>query len=1139
MKSYISLHTHTVYSVLDGFSKIPALVKKAKEYEMPALAITDHGVCSGWIEFLNETKSQGIKPIYGCELYMVDDINLTTIQTKGSKVTEVRDRSNYHITLLAMNKTGYENIKKLSSIASLEGFYYKPRVDWNILRQHSAGIIAMSGCMAGYLPQIILKANRNGTDPEVEFMRILNKYREIFGDNFYFEVQDNKIDEQYDINDYFVDIATKVGLKTVGTLDTHYVDKDDAYYHDMLMCVQTKTFYDQKDRMMYGRWEGDKIIYHPFHLRAPEEFYKIGEELGWGNAVEETLKIAEQCDVDLKFQVAMPSVGIPEEYAGDEGVYLEQLARHGFFERGLDKLSNSKKYKERLKFELDVIKKSGYSAYFLIIYDYIKECRKQGVYFGFGRGSAAGSLVTYCLRITDVDPIEFNLLFERFLNPDRISLPDIDTDVSDRDLVVRYLTNKYGADKVAAICNFSTIKSKQAIQDICRVLRHPFDESVKMSKCIPNEYNINDLENDLRLATKDEESVNTLLEKEEIRSKREFVKANREMFTYFNQYPEIFEIAKKITGSIRGISTHAAGIVIAPGPLTDYCPLMKDKSGNIQTQWDMHGVEEAGLVKLDNLGLKTLNVVKTTIELVKNTKGVELNYYEIPRKDKEVLKTIHEEQPLGLFQVEAAGAQKISRAVEYQSIAELGIALALNRPGPIDSGITQQYINRHSGKEMATPLYPGVDIFESANNNLIIFQEDIMQLARHFGFTGGEADTLRKGIGKKKMELLEEMKPKFLEGAQKEGLSEAQAKELFDKVQAFGAYAFNKSHSTAYAHLTYTTAWLRKYYPVEFMTALLTWENDNDKVSDYIMGAIGLGINIITPDVNKSNVSFGTDGKTISFGFSVIKGIGEGTAEEIMSHRPYDSIVDFLMKVDNKKVTKKHLKLLAQTGAFLSICSSRKAIANNIETLNEFVREYKKIKEKPPTKSAKSNKVREDKLKEIEEKFGKWRINEKKDNLSEYTKREIIEIEKELMGQSITLDELDLDFKDDETFRSFMLKANAVDSFGLIEAVDKAKLITGGVVKNIISPTVKKEGAWQGRKLSIVTLGDVSGRGTVELFLSPDAAEGLPQLTIGDIILVQGWKYKEQIRLTRWSRDGDITGKIRILYKCCDTNQTR
>jgi DNA polymerase-3 subunit alpha len=918
-QSFVHLHLHTQYSLLDGANQVDPLIETAKGFGMPAVAITDHGNLFGAIEFYQKSKKAGLKPIIGCEAYLAPRSRFDKEGAGAEDDYNEIGGSNpyYHLILLAANETGYKNLMKLLTIANLEGYYYKPRIDKEVLRKHSEGLIGLSACLRGEIPYLLARGY------EKEAVAAAHEYQEIFGkENFFLEIQDNGLDLQKQANRQLIDLAKKENIPIVGTNDCHYLHKDDARAHDIMLCLQTGKTVNMPNRM---RFETQQL-----YFKSPEEMIRGFQEVP--TAISNTLRIAEMINLDLKFGAFhLPHYQVPAGTSRE--AYLASLAQQGlerrFAQMRSDRLKLRPFYEERLKKELDVINKMGYAGYFLIVWDIINYARTSNIPVGPGRGSAAGSLAAYALAITDIDPIEYGLIFERFLNPERVTLPDIDMDfcMDRREEVIRYVTQKFGADHVCQIITFGTMAAKAAIRDVARVLELPYAEADKLAKLIPNVLNIT-----LDDALAQEPRLKQAAEADP-------------------KVGEVIDLAKRLEGLARHASTHAAGVVISDEPLTEHVPLYRGSKGETVTQYAMGDIEKIGLVKFDFLGLRTLTVIDHAVRIVNEKREPPLEIVQIPMDDPETYTILGSGETTGVFQLESAGMRDLLVKMKPENFEDIVAILALYRPGPIGSGMVDDFIKRKRDPKKIQYELPQLAEILKETYGVIVYQEQVMKIANVLaGFSLGDADLLRRAMGKKKPEEMAAQKAKFIEGAVKNGHAKAKAEKIFDLMEYFAGYGFNKSHSAAYALITYQTAYLKAHYPHEFMTAILTSEMGNaDKVVKYITECRNMGIQILPPDVNESDRDFTVVPGGIRFGLAAIKNVGSAAVDVIIAARRaqgrFTSLFDFCRKIDLRKVNKRVIEGLIKCGAFDSTGTKRSALMEVLERAMQDGAQQQKIKE--------------------------------------------------------------------------------------------------------------------------------------------------------------------------------------------------
>ena len=891
---FVHLHNHSDFSLLDGASRLDLLVNTALDMEMPALALTDHGNLFGALKFYNTVKNKNksrekagkylLNPIIGCEVYVAKE--------SRRKKTGGGDQSN-HLVLLAENDEGYRNLTKLVSFGYLEGFYYKPRIDKELLNQYCKGLIACSACLKGAVAQ---KLAMNQQD---DALREANELRDIFGDgNFYLELQDHGLEGQRRVNPLLVDISRKTGIPLICSNDTHYLRRADSEAHDVLLCIGTGKTVNQADRM---RYETDQ-----FYFKSPEEMYAIWKEIP--EAMSNTVRIAERCHVDIKPLDALPPFDVPPGY--DSNSYFEKMARDGFAQRRvkLEALSTAGKlkhtlseYEERLNFEIAMIKKMMFSSYFLIVWDLYRYAREQSIPVGPGRGSVAGSLVAYSMAITDVDPLEYDLFFERFLNPDRVSAPDIDMDfcMNRRAEMIEYTAKKYGRDSICQIITFGTMAARGVIKDVGRALDIPYGEVDKIAKLIPEELNIT-----LEKALKDEPRLT------------EEIKANETT-------ARLFEIARRLEGLSRHSSTHAAGIVITPKPLIELIPLARTNKDEITTQYSMKELESIEVLKMDYLALTTLTVVDNTLRRVREETGVEIDMASLPLDDPDVFRLFSAGSTNGIFQFESGGMKEELRRLKPTQFEDLIALNALYRPGPMD--MIPDFIERKHGKVEVKYPHPMLEDILKETCGVIVYQEQVMQIGSKMGgFSLSQADILRKAMGKKQKDVMDKYRPKFVEGAKNNGVSARDAEQVFALMEKFAEYGFNKSHATAYAMLAYQTAWLKVHHPVQFMAALLTNEVGNtDKVVMYISECRDMGIKVLPPDINESMSHFYSTEGNIRFGLLAVRNVGDGAITSLIEYRKkngrFRDIFHLCEALDSRSLNKRAMESLVKSGALDSL----------------------------------------------------------------------------------------------------------------------------------------------------------------------------------------------------------------------------
>lgn len=880
---FVHLHLHTDYSLLDGACEIGELTAEAARRKMPAVAVTDHGNLFAAANFFHQATTHGVKPIIGCEVYVAPDNH----KNKGADA----ERSN-HLVLLCENDEGYRNLIQLVSTGFLDGFYYKPRIDHELLAKHSRGLIALSACLRGEVTEHVLEERHDQARTSAY------RLQEIFGkQNFFLEIQDQGLDVDKRVNQGVVRLAKETGIPLVATNDCHYLTRSDAHAQEVLLCIQTGKTMSDTNRMRFATDQ--------FYFKTAEEMSQVFGELP--DALLRTVAIAERCQVKIeRVQNPFPVFQVPEGTTTDS--YFERVVREGFAARlpQLERLAKENRlrypltvYEQRLSDEIEMIKKMLFSGYFLIVWDFIRYARAQGVPVGPGRGSAAGSLVSYALRITDVDPLEYDLLFERFLNPERISMPDIDIDfcMRRRGEVIEYVRQKYGEKSVAQIITFGTMAAKAALKDVGRALDMPYGEVDRLAKLVPNQLNIS-----LEDALKDGSPLALARDKDD-------------------RVREVVEVALRLEGLARHASTHAAGVVISPRPLTEIVPLYRSTRDEITTQYDMNALERIGLLKMDFLGLTTLTVLDDALLLIKQNRGVDIKLADFPLDDAPTYAIFARADTSGIFQFESHGMREILRRYQPTRLEDLTALNALYRPGPIQGGMIDDFIARKHGKKKVAYDLPALEEILSETYGVILYQEQVMQIANRLaGFSLGEADILRRAMGKKKREEMAAQREKFLSGCAARKVPAKKAEKIFDLMAEFAGYGFNKSHSCAYALLAYQTAYLKTHFPVEFTAALLTSEIGNtEKVVKYINEVRGSGIRVLPPDVHQSSLYFTPVGEDIRFGLAAIKNVGENTAKAICESRAargnFQNIYGFCSAIEPRFLNRRVLESLVKAGA--------------------------------------------------------------------------------------------------------------------------------------------------------------------------------------------------------------------------------
>lgn len=1058
--AFTHLHVHTEYSLLDGSNKIKEYVKRVKELGMNSAAITDHGVMYGVIDFYKECKAQGIKPILGCEVYVAPDSRFDKELGGGE------DRY-YHLVLLAENNIGYANLSRIVSRGFTEGYYYKPRVDMELLQTYHEGIIALSACLAGEVPRYIQK----GLIDEARKAAI--RYRDCFGEgNYFLELQDHGIPEQKLVNTELLKLSRELSIPLVTTNDAHYTYAEDAKPHDILLCIQTGKKLADEDRM---RYEGGQ-----YYVKSEEEMKGLFP-YAW-EAVENTQRIADRCNVEIEFGVTkLPHFEVPEGY--DSWTYLNKLCLDGLKERYGEDLDapagvTGQSFRERLTYELDVIKTMGYVDYFLIVWDFINYAKSNGIMVGPGRGSAAGSIVSYALKITNIDPIRYNLLFERFLNPERVSMPDIDIDFcyERRQEVIDYVSRKYGPEKVVQIVTFGTLAAKGVIRDVGRVMDLPYAYVDSLAKMIPNELNITidralQINPELRKLYEGDEQVRTLI-----------------------------DMSKRLEGLPRHTSMHAAGVVICSKPAEELVPLSRGADGSITTQFTMTTIEELGLLKMDFLGLRTLTVLRDAVALIEKSKGVHIDLDHIDMDDKKVLASIGTGKTDGVFQLESGGMKSFMKELRPQNLEDIIAGISLYRPGPMD--FIPKYIRGKNNASTVTYSCPQLEPILEPTYGCIVYQEQVMQIVRDLGgYTLGRSDLVRRAMSKKKQAVMEKERANFIYGNEEEqvpgcvakGIPEEVASNIYDEMMDFAKYAFNKSHAACYAVVAYQTAFLKYYYPVEFMAALMTSVIDNsEKVAEYIMVCKSMGITILPPDINQGESGFSVNGRSIRYALTAIKSVGRPVIDAVVEERrergPYVNLKDFITRVAQKDVNKKAMENFIKAGAFDSLPGTRK----------QFMSAYVQIMDHI-IKDRKNNMAGQMSLFDLVDDSQKEEFDVKLPDVGEYSKEMLLSFEKEVLGVYISghpLEEWEELWKKGitNTTADFMLK----EEDGETVVKDNMSVTIGGMIADKKIKYTKND-----KIMAFLTLEDLLG--SVEVIVFPkDYEKYHEKLTEDNKVFIKG-----------------------------------
>ncbi len=1041
--NFTHLHVHTEYSLLDGSSKIKEITKRAAELGMNSLAITDHGVMYGVIDFYRAALDNGIKPIIGCEVYVAPGSRFDKEANSGE------DRY-YHLILLAENNKGYENLCKIVSKGFVDGFYYKPRVDYEVLQQFHQGIICLSACLAGEVQRYLARGDyENGKAAALRYVDIFGK------ENYFLELQDHGIPEQRTVNQQLLRLSQDIGIDLVCTNDVHYTFEDDVEAHDILLCIQTGKKKADEDRM---RYEGGQ-----YYLKSPEEMAQLFKYVP--QALENTQKIADRCNVTFEFGVTkLPNFEVPEGYT--PWTYLKELCENGLRRRypvfrgekdGHCTLSKEE-LKERLAYELNTIKDMGYIEYFLIVWDFIHYAKSNGIAVGPGRGSAAGSIVSYCLEITDIEPMRYNLLFERFLNPERVSMPDIDVDfcIERRQEVIDYVGRKYGKDHVAQIVTFGTLKAKGVIRDVGRVLDMPYAQCDEIAKMVPKELNIT-----LDDALKQNRELKALYDSDE-------------------QVKYLIDMSRRLEGLPRHASMHAAGVVICGKPVDEYVPLSRAADGSITTQYIMTTLEELGLLKMDFLGLRNLTVIQNTERFIKKNRGIELDLDKIDYNDKKVLDYIGTGNTEGIFQLESGGMKSFMKELKPESLEDIIAGISLYRPGPMD--FIPKYLEGKNNRERVTYDCPQLEHILEPTYGCIVYQEQVMQIVRDLaGFSMGRSDNLRRAMSKKKQGVMNSERQIFVYGDEKEGvkgcvnngISEDVANKIYDEMIDFAKYAFNKSHAAAYGVVAYQTAYLKYYYTAEFMAAMLTSVMDiSSKVAEYVYSCRSMGIKILPPDINEGESGFSAQGNDIRYGLTAIKNVGKAIIDNIVAeretHGKYKDLEDFITRTSGLGVNKRAIENFIKAGAFDSLNATRKQMMMVYIQIMDGVNQEKK--------DAMAGQIT---LFDFADEEAKQTYKVQMPDVGEYSDDQKLEFEKEVIGiyasghplqaQEVKwrkhITNMSIDFAEPEEEEEPKVK-------------DKSKVTVGGIVSAITKKFTKS-----GQQMAFVTLEDLVG--TVEIIVFP------------------------------------------------------
>ena len=1078
---YVHLHNHTHHSVLDGMSKIPALMDKVKEMGMDSVALTDHGTMSGTIEFYKAAQNAGVKPILGMEAYVA-------ARSRHDRDPQ-KDKARYHLIILAMNNQGYQNLMRLSSKANLEGMYYKPRIDHELLEEYNEGLIILSGCASGELGENLRADNYE------EAKKIAKWYKSVFGDRYYLELQDHghlesktAWDVQVKINGYLEKISEELDIPIVVTSDGHYLTHEDQDSHEILLCVGTGAFLADEKRMSLKDFE--------LHVTDPKEIIARWSKTH-PEAVANTKIIAERCNVELELgKILIPTFPTPEGH--NEKTWLHQLVYQGLAWRygkatqeAVEKMSIEEARKitpaevlERADYELGVIDRMGFNGYFLIVQDFINWGKNQGIIFGPGRGSAAGSIVSYAIRITELDPLKYDLLFERFLNPDRISMPDVDIDIQDtrRDEVIAYCTEKYGTERVANIVTFGTMAARAAVRDVARVLQVPYGESDRLAKLIPPPVQGRHIP-----------LSKSIIEDPDLKNEYDTNQTAKRVLDY----------AIRLEGTIRSHGVHAAGVVIAPDDIVKFAPVEMSQKGVVATQYPMGPIEEIGLLKMDFLGLSNLTIINNALRIIKKVYKTDIDLAEIPLEDTPTFELFQRGDTTGVFQLESAGMKRYLRELKPTVFDDIVAMVALYRPGPMQ--FIDDFIKRKHGEREITYMHPKMEDALKSTYGVLVYQEQVMQISKDLsGFTGGEADTLRKAIGKKNVEMMAKMKTRFIEGAVQESGAKEEDMEIFWKqLEDFAAYCFNKSHAACYGLIAYWTAYLKAHFPEAFMAALMTSDaDDTERLAIEMNECKHMGIKVLSPDVNESFVEFAVvpGKKEIRFGMAAVKGVGTAVVEEILRAREdgkFVSVEDFARRVSTSRVNKKAWESLIKTGAFDTL-ADRSDLLFNLETIQGF-----------------ASKLQKEALSGQTDLFGgmaDMASVQPKVALTpapvRHTEKERLTWERELLGLYISAHPLD-------NYAAYF-EEQAIPLSELTPDLDGRTLTIGGIIASVRSIVTKS-----GTKMAFVKLEDKTHE--TEVIIFPKLYEIIGAKLVQDTVIRASGKASSR------DRDGNVSGDVKLI----------
>lgn len=1059
MSNFVHLHIHSEYSLLDGANRIKDLPIRAKELGMDAIALTDHGSMFGTIDFYKACKANGIKPIIGCEVYVAP-------RSRKDKDPNLDARYN-HLILLAKNNDGYKNLAKLVSLGYTEGFYYKPRIDKEALEQYHENLICCSACLAGEVNQAILKNNME------EAKKVALWFKKLFGEDYYLEIQNNGIKEQVLVNQKLIELSRELDIPLVATNDAHYLKREDAYNHEVLLCIQTGKKMSDEDRM---KFETDEL-----YVKSPEEMSDYFKNVS--EAIENTVKIAEKCNVEFEFgHTILPNYDVPEEFETHYD-YLKKLCDDGIKNRYDE--NPTKEILERAEFEMNVINQMGYVDYFLIVWDYIHYAKTHNIPVGPGRGSGAGSIVAYAIEITDIDPIKYGLIFERFLNPERISMPDFDVDFcyEKRDQVIDYVCRKYGHDHVSQIITFGTMSARMVIRDVGRVLDVPYAETDKIAKMVPNELHIT------------------------IKKAMEQNKELRDLYEQNSDMKKMLDIAMALEGMPRQASTHACGIVITKDPVVDYVPLYR-RDDIISTQYIMTTLEELGLLKMDFLGLRTLTVIQDTIELVKANRGIDVEF-DKDMNDSKVYKLWQDGNSVGIFQFESQGMTNFMKELKPDCLEDIIAGVSLYRPGPMDQ--IPRYIANKKDPEHAVYTHPALKPILEVTYGCMVYQEQVMQIVRDLaGYSLGRADLVRRAMGKKKLDVMAKERENFIHGQVDEngniiikgcvrnGIDEKSANKIFDEMAEFAKYAFNKSHAACYAVVAYRTAYLKAYYPVEFMAAMLnSFLGNLDKIPAYTEECKRLNIQILKPDINKSYTKFTVDGDKIRFGLGSIKNVGTSAVDEIVAERDrngqFKDFTDFCERIQETNVNKKCIESLIKAGAFDEFNETRRTLMESFESILDTITSS--------NKKELEGQVNMFDLGGSDSKEMKYTFKE----FPEYSRKELLFMEKEMLGLYISghpLDNIRHQIEMQTNINSFQMRQ--MENTDEIGEEIRQEIKDGQMVKYAgIITKIKKKYTKNNKLMAFLTVEDLYG--PTEIILFESAYQNCANVLMEDnIVLVNG-----------------------------------